>query len=99
VDKYRDVEWLTVAEVAEVQRCHPDTVRERIRNRSRRDAIPDHLVAGAGHALRIHRSIAFPAEYAIRGTHEGAGQAEITLLRDRIELIRDQCDLWLREVQ
>jgi excisionase family DNA binding protein len=58
-------EWMTVAEVAEVLRCHPDTVRERIRDHSRRDAIPAELVSGSGHALRVHRSVAFPREQVV----------------------------------
>jgi excisionase family DNA binding protein len=58
-------EWMTVSEVAEVLRCHPDTVRERIRDRSRRDAIPAELVSGSGHALRVHRSVAFPREQVV----------------------------------
>jgi hypothetical protein len=60
-----NAEWLTAAQVAEVIGCHPNTVKERIRDRSRRDAIPAELVCGEGHALRIHRSVAFPRQRVV----------------------------------
>lgn len=53
-------EWLTCTEIARALRVNPSTVSERVRNRTRADAIPLHLISGAGHALRIHRSVAFP---------------------------------------
>jgi BioD-like phosphotransacetylase family protein len=53
-------EWLYISEVAIILRVSPSTIRERIRDRSRADAIPETLINGEGHALRIHRSVAFP---------------------------------------
>jgi hypothetical protein len=52
-------ELLTVAEAAALVRCAESTIRERINDRTRADAIPLHLIDRGPRVIRIHRA-AFP---------------------------------------
>jgi hypothetical protein len=52
-------EMLTIAECAALMRCSETTIRERIHDRTRADAIPDDLIDRSPRCIRINRA-AFP---------------------------------------
>jgi hypothetical protein len=54
-------EWATTAEAVSALNQSRDTLYERCRNRARRDAFPEHLIARTGGGYRFHRSLLSPA--------------------------------------
>jgi hypothetical protein len=59
-------EWASTAEAVAALGQSRDTIYERCRNRARRDAFPQHLIARTGGGYRIHRSLLAPSPVAVR---------------------------------